>query len=218
MYIGEVINPGGNRVELQFKGAGQTPFSRSADGRKVLRSSIREFLCSEAMFHLDIPTTRSPTCVVSFDTRVVRDKFYDGRAKMEPSCVITRTAETFLRFGSFEISKNRDRQTGRAGPSAGNREIIKKLLDYTIDSFYSHEIENDENKYLNFLKQISIRTGQLVAKWQLVGWCHGVLNTDNMSIIGITIDYGPFGFMDRFHPDFICNASDNRGKYHPTLI
>ena len=210
MYIGEVMSDE-KRVELQFKGAGQTPFSRSADGRKVLRSSIREFLCSEAMFHLGIPTTRAPTCITSFESTVIRDKFYDGRAKMEPCTVITRAAETFLRFGSFEIAKERDQMTGRAGPSAGNTDIITKLADYVIASFYN-EIPDNEDKYKAFLKEISIRTANLVSKWQLVGWCHGVLNTDNMSIVGITIDYGPFGFIDRFDPAFICNASDDRGS------
>ena len=187
MYIGEVVN-GPTRTEIQFKGAGKTPFSRTADGRKVLRSSLREYLCSEAMHHLGVPTTRAGTCMVSYDSRVVRDKFYDGNAEMEPCAVITRLAETFLRFGSFEIGKETDMMTGRAGPSAGNSEIVTQLLDYTIDSFYP-EISNEENKYEEFMAEISRRTAILAAKWQLVGFCHGVLNTDNMSIGKLMIKY-----------------------------
>ena len=184
MYIGEVTN-GPSRTEIQFKGAGKTPFSRTADGRKVLRSSLREYLCSEAMHHLGIPTTRAGTCIVSYDSRVVRDKFYDGNAEMEPCAVITRLAETFLRFGSFEIGKETDMMTGRAGPSAGNTDIVTQLLDYTIDSFYP-DISNKDDKYEEFIAEISRRTAKLAAKWQLVGFCHGVLNTDNMSIGKLT--------------------------------
>ena len=211
MYIGEVVHKD-KRTEIQFKGAGKTPFSRSADGRKVLRSSVREYLCSEAMAALNIPTTRAGTLVTSFETRVARDKFYDGHPTMEPTAVITRLAETFIRFGSFEIAKMPDRQTGRAGPSAGNTKIVNDLLDYTIESYYP-EIEDSAEKYTQFLGEITERTARLAAKWQLVGFCHGVLNTDNMSIVGLTIDYGPFGFMDRFDPGFICNASDAQGRY-----
>ena len=118
---------------------------------------------------------------VSYDSRVVRDKFYDGNAEMEPCAVITRLAETFLRFGSFEIGKETDMMTGRAGPSAGNSDIVTQLLDYTIDSFYP-AISNKEDKYEEFIAELSRRTAKLAAKWQLVGFCHGVLNTDNMSI------------------------------------
>ena len=209
MYIGEVLH-NDKRTEIQFKGAGKTPFSRTADGRKVLRSSLREFLCSEANHALGIPTTRAGTLVTSFEERVARDKNYDGNTKMEPTAVITRLAETFIRFGSFEIAKLPDRMTGRAGPSAGNHYLVKQLLDFTIDNYYP-EIETD--KYKSFLGELTRRTARLAAKWQLVGFCHGVLNTDNMSIVGLTLDYGPFAFMDRFDPDFICNASDNDGRY-----
>jgi len=206
MYVGEIVNKLGERWELQFKGAGKTPFSRTADGRKVLRSSIREYLCSEAMHHLGIPTTRAGSCVTSFDTRVVRDKFYDGHSKYEPTAVITRIAPTFIRFGSFEIIKP-------GGPSAGKTEIVTQLADYIIQLLYTDIIKDDPKRYEQLIAKVCQKTAKMVARWQLVGWCHGVLNTDNMSVAGITIDYGPFGFIDRFDPDFICNASDDNGRY-----
>jgi len=215
MYLGEVINAKGERWELQFKGAGLTPYSRSADGRKVLRSSIREFLCSEAMHHLGVPTTRAGTCITS-DSRVVRDIFYDGNPIRERCTVITRMAPTFLRFGSFEIFKGPDEQTGRKGPSHGRDDILDVMLDYAISTFYAEidkTIEDRKAKILAFYTEVVTRTAKLVAHWQCVGFCHGVLNTDNMSILGLTIDYGPFGFMERFDPDFICNASDDGGRY-----
>ncbi|CAF1531795.1 unnamed protein product [Adineta ricciae] len=216
MYLGEVINKNNERWELQFKGAGKTPYSRTADGRKVLRSSIREFLCSEAMYYLGIPTTRAGTCVTS-DDYVIRDIFYDGNAKQERCTIITRIAQTFIRFGSFEIFKTLDPMTGRRGPSLGRNDILKTLLDYVVATFYP-EIESkygsdDENKYAAFFEEVVKRTASLVAQWQCVGWCHGVLNTDNMSIVGVTIDYGPYGFMDRYDPGFICNGSDDSGRY-----
>ncbi|GFS02277.1 selenoprotein O [Elysia marginata] len=216
MYLGEVINRRGERWEIQLKGAGLTPFSRTADGRKVLRSSVREFLCSEAMYHLGIPTTRAGTCITS-DSRVIRDIFYDGRPTHERCTLVLRIAPTFLRFGSFEIFKPEDAQTGRKGPSVGRKDILVKMLDYAVENFYP-EIwaEHKENKpvmYVEFYKEVVRRTARMVAEWQCVGWCHGVLNTDNMSILGVTIDYGPFGFMDKFDPQFICNGSDDGGRY-----
>ncbi|XP_065891251.1 protein adenylyltransferase SelO, mitochondrial-like [Dysidea avara] len=216
MYLCEVVNKDGERWELQFKGAGQTPYSRHADGRKVLRSSVREFLCSEAIHFLGIPTTRAGTCVTS-DTRVVRDIHYDGHPIEERVTIITRIAPTFLRFGSFEIFKARDSMTGRIGPSVGRTDILHQLLDYTTSTFYPeiHSAhQNDrEARTTEFFKEVCRRTARLVALWQSVGFCHGVLNTDNMSIVGLTIDYGPFGFMDRYNPDHICNGSDNGGRY-----
>jgi len=215
MYLGEIINQKGERWELQFKGAGLTPYSRSADGRKVLRSSIREFLCSEAMHYLKVPTTRAGTCVTS-DSRVVRDIFYDGHPIRERCTVITRIAPTFLRFGSFEIFKGADPQTGRKGPSHGRDDILDVMLDYTISTFYPEidaAYDDRKTKILAFFTEVVQRTAKLVAHWQSVGFCHGVLNTDNMSVLGLTIDYGPFGFMERFDPDFICNASDDGGRY-----
>ncbi|KFV04581.1 Selenoprotein O, partial [Tauraco erythrolophus] len=216
MYLGEVLGPRGERWEIQLKGAGLTPFSRQADGRKVLRSSIREFLCSEAMFHLGIPTTRAGTCVTS-DSKVVRDIFYDGNPKSERCTVVLRIASTFIRFGSFEIFKPTDEYTGRKGPSVNRNDIRIQMLDYVISTFYPEiqEAYSDNSIQRNaaFFKEITKRTARLVAEWQCVGFCHGVLNTDNMSIVGLTIDYGPFGFMDRYDPEHICNGSDNTGRY-----
>mmetsp|Transcript_36806 Transcript_36806/g.70949 ORF Transcript_36806/g.70949 Transcript_36806/m.70949 type:complete len:629 (-) Transcript_36806:321-2207(-) len=219
MYLGEIVNKDGKRWEIQYKGAGKTPYSRTADGRKVLRSSIREFLACEAMAGLGIPTTRSPTCVTSRKTKVVRDIFYDGNPIREQCTVITRLCPTFLRFGSFEIVKPEDEVTKRAGPSANNAKLSEKLLQHTIKTYYPDlwkEHSDEKNMkpcYLQFYKEICQRTASLVAMWQCVGWCHGVLNTDNMSIIGVTIDYGPYGFMERTDPDYICNHSDNEGRY-----
>ncbi|XP_071941976.1 protein adenylyltransferase SelO, mitochondrial-like [Antedon mediterranea] len=216
MYLGEILNKRNERWEIQFKGAGLTPFSRSADGRKVLRSTIREFLCSEAMHHLGIPTTRAGTCVTS-DTMVIRDIHYNGNAIRERASIVLRVAQTFLRFGSFEIFKPTDSHTGRQGPSVGRKDVLETLLNYTVQTFFSEiyekKKENKEEMYLEFYKEVVRLTIQLVVGWQCVGFCHGVLNTDNMSIVGLTIDYGPFGFMDRFDPDFICNASDDGGRY-----
>ncbi|NWY89800.1 SELO protein, partial [Loxia curvirostra] len=216
MYLGEVLGPRGERWEIQLKGAGITPFSRQADGRKVLRSSIREFLCSEAMFHLGIPTTRAGTCVTS-DSTVIRDVFYDGNPKKERCTVVLRIASTFIRFGSFEIFKPPDEYTGRKGPSQDRNDIRIQMLDYVISTFYPEiqEAYSDNTVQRNaaFFREITKRTARLVAEWQCVGFCHGVLNTDNMSIVGLTIDYGPFGFMDRYDPEHVCNGSDNAGRY-----
>ncbi|XP_065052587.1 protein adenylyltransferase SelO, mitochondrial-like isoform X1 [Rhopilema esculentum] len=216
MYLGEIVNHKGERWELQLKGSGPTPFSRQADGRKVLRSSVREFLCSEAMHYLGIPTTRSGSCVTS-DTRVMRDIFYNGKPIMERATVISRIAPTFLRFGSFEIFKPLDQITGRKGPSVGDKELLHKMLKYSITTFFPETAERfpeaGPDQYGDFYKEVVIRTARLVAHWQAVGFCHGVLNTDNMSILGLTIDYGPFGFMDYYNPDHVCNASDDQGRY-----
>ncbi|XP_067554562.1 protein adenylyltransferase SelO, mitochondrial isoform X2 [Pseudorca crassidens] len=216
MYLGEVCTAAGERWELQLKGAGPTPFSRQADGRKVLRSSVREFLCSEAMFHLGIPTTRAGACVTSQST-VERDVFYDGNPRPEQCAVVLRVAPTFLRFGSFEIFKSSDEHTGRAGPSVGRNDIRVQMLDYVISTFYPEiqatHASDSVQRHAAFFREVTRRTAQLVAEWQCVGFCHGVLNTDNMSIVGLTIDYGPFGFLDRYDPDHVCNASDTAGRY-----
>ncbi|KAF1387095.1 hypothetical protein PFLUV_G00101710 [Perca fluviatilis] len=225
-YLGEVKVPPGQdpellrenpsgRWEIQVKGAGLTPFSRTADGRKVLRSSIREFLCSEVMFFLGVPTTRAGSVVTS-DSKVVRDVYYSGNPRHERCSVVVRIAPTFLRFGSFEIFKRADEHTGRQGPSYGRDEIRGQMLDYVIEMFYPEIQQNHPDRVernVAFFKEVMRRTARLVALWQCVGFCHGVLNTDNMSILGLTLDYGPYGFMDRFDPDFICNASDNSGRY-----
>ncbi|CEG42259.1 Uncharacterized conserved protein (YdiU family) [Plasmopara halstedii] len=213
LYLGEVVT-GNERWELQLKGSGLTPFSRSADGRKVLRSTLREFLCSENMHALGVPTTRAGSVVVSRETQVLRDIFYNGNAKLEPTAVVTRIAKSFIRFGSFEIFKEQDKLTGLSGPSAGienKEEMMKQMLDFIIRQYFPNI--TGESKYENFFNEIVCRTAKLVAKWQSIGFCHGVLNTDNMSIVGDTLDYGPFGFMEHFDPRHICNTSDDSGRY-----
>ncbi|XP_062519846.1 protein adenylyltransferase SelO, mitochondrial-like [Corticium candelabrum] len=216
VYLGEIINQSGQRWEIQLKGAGRTPYSRTADGRKVLRSSVREFLCSEAMHHLGIPTTRAGTCVTS-DTMVPRDNLYNGNVINERATVILRIAPTFIRFGSFEIVKPEDASTGREGPSVGNKDILVALLDYVVSSFFpdicSEYEYGSEDRYLEFFKEVVRVTARLVALWQCVGFTHGVINTDNMSVIGLTIDYGPFGFMDHYYPDYVPNKTDSAGFY-----
>lgn len=230
MYLGEVLNTAGERWEVQFKGAGKTHYSRSADGRKVLRSSLREFLCSEANHALGVPTTRAGTLVTS-DTRVPRDIHYNGNVTLERASVVLRIAHSFLRFGSFEICRPTDAVTGRAGPSVGKHAILEKLLDrvtallaaeraaasateppaapysasaalQTLASTIAEphgpaaDVVARQRQWLGTFAEIVLRTARLVAHWQCVGFCHGVLNTDNMSVLGLTIDYGPFGFMD----------------------
>jgi len=224
MYLGEVLNEETKeRWEIQFKGAGKTPFSRTADGRKVLRSSIREYLCSEAMHYLGVPTTRAGTIVTS-DSRVVRDIYYTGNPIRERCTVILRIAPSFIRFGSFEIFKATDSETGRTGPSVGNVDLLRQLTNYCIETFFpavaaahplseSQEQGEDVARYKEFFKEVVDRTITVAVHWQRVGFCHGVLNTDNMSILGLTIDYGPFGFMEAFDPGYICNGSDKDGRY-----
>jgi len=187
LYLGDISG-----VELQLKGSGKTPFSRGFDGRKVLRSSLREFLASEAMHSLGIPSTRSATVVTS---RKGADSVLRDRGKPEACTVITRSSPTFFRFGSFQGLEN-------------NHVLLRDLAEYTRSKFYN--ACEDGNAMFN---EILRRSAQLVAKWQSVGFCHGVLNTDNMSIIGVTLDYGPYGFMEWFDRDYICNASDKSGRY-----
>ncbi len=179
--------------EIQLKGAGRTPYSRGADGRAVLRSSIREFLCSEAMAALGVPTTRA-LCIVGADYPVRRET-------IESAAVVTRVAPGFVRFGSFEHWASRDRA----------REV-QQLADYVIDVFRP-ECRAAANPYDALLRDVSKRTGELIAHWMAVGFMHGVMNTDNMSILGLTLDYGPFGFMEAFDSGHICNHSDTYGRY-----
>ena len=185
-------NPTG-RMELQLKGSGLTPYSRMGDGRAVLRSSIREFLCSEAMAALGIPTSRA-LCVVGTDMIVMRET-------PETGAIATRMAPTFVRFGSFEHWFYNNR-----------KEELKTLADYVIDNFYP-ALRDAGNPYQALLTEVTRRTAELMAQWQAVGFMHGVMNTDNMSILGITIDYGPFGFMEAFDARHICNHSDHQGRY-----
>jgi uncharacterized protein YdiU (UPF0061 family) len=212
IYLGEVVNPAsGNRFEIQLKGAGLTPYSRSADGRKVLRSSIREFLCSEAIHGLGIPTTRALSLVTS-DTLIARDPLYSGNVVQEKASVVCRVAESFLRFGSFEIFKKTDERTGMEGPSSSDEirdDLLPRLANFVMDSYYPQVNGNVSF----FFDEVVRRTASLVAHWHTVGFCHGVLNTDNMSILGLTIDYGPFGFLDYFDYNHVCNGSDDSGRY-----
>lgn len=186
------VEPTGT-LELQLKGAGMTPYSRGGDGRAVLRSSIREFLCSEAMAALGIPTSRA-LCVIGSDLRVMRET-------PETTAVVTRMAPSFVRFGSFEHWYHNDRQ-----------DELKQLADYVIERCYP-ELQSAANPYLSLLEEVTRRTAELVAQWQAVGFMHGVLNTDNMSILGLTLDYGPFGFMEAYEPSHICNHTDQQGRY-----
>lgn len=195
ILLGEAPAPGEPHgwMELQLKGSGKTPYSRMGDGRAVLRSSIREFLCSEAMAALGIPTTRA-LCVIGSDLRVMREM-------PETTAVVTRMAPSFVRFGSFEHWFYNDRP-----------EELKLLADYVIARSFP-ELQGHARPYAALLSEVTRRTAELVAQWQAVGFMHGVLNTDNMSIIGQTLDYGPFGFMETYDPAHICNHTDQQGRY-----
>lgn len=184
-------------LELQLKGSGLTPYSRMGDGRAVLRSSIREFLCSEAMQGLGIPTSRA-LCVTGSDEPVRRET-------METAAVVMRVAPSFVRFGHFEHFCHHNQHTQ-----------LKTLADYVIDRFFPDcrgSRKFNDNPYCALLEQVSERTAAMMAQWQAVGFCHGVMNTDNMSILGLTLDYGPFQFLDGFNPGHICNHSDTLGRY-----
>jgi len=193
--LGEVAGPDG-AWELQLKGSGMTPYSRMGDGRAVLRSSVREYLASEAMHGLGVPTTRALALVVS-DDPVMRET-------VETAAIVTRMSPSFVRFGSFEHWSSR-RQP----------EQLKTLTDYVIDRYYPEcrEASDDAAAVLNLLRAVTRRTALLMADWQAVGFCHGVMNTDNMSILGLTLDYGPYGFMDGFRLGHVCNHSDSEGRY-----
>ena len=196
ILLGEIDTPSGGR-ELQFKGSGRTPYSRMGDGRAVLRSSIREFLASEAMHGLGIPTTRALS-VTGSDAPVVREE-------VETAAVVVRVAPSFIRFGHFEHFAAR-----------GQDDELRKLADFVVDRFYPQCRASRElggNPYANLLQAVSERTAALVARWQEAGFCHGVMNTDNMSILGLTIDYGPYQFLDGFDPGHVCNHSDEGGRY-----
>ncbi len=194
--LGERVLPSGARFEWQLKGAGTTAFSRFGDGRAVLRSTIREFLCSEAMAALGIPTTRALAIVGSAEPVF--------RETPETAAVLTRVAPSHVRFGTFEFFHYRQRY-----------DAVKALADYTITRFFPHlsDIAVDADRYAAFLADVVARTASTVARWQAVGFAHGVMNTDNMSILGLTLDYGPFGFLDAYEPGFICNHTDEGGRY-----
>ncbi len=182
-----------NGQEIQLKGAGPTPYSRRADGRAVLRSSLREYLCSEAMHHLGIPTTRALALVGTGD-EVVRDMFYDGHAAPEPGAICTRVAPSFLRFGHFQIHA-----------AQGEVDVLKKLVDYTLTFYPGHDLTS-------FFHELCGRTARLMVDWWRVGFVHGVMNTDNLSALGLTIDYGPYGWLDVYDPDWTPNTTDAQNR------
>jgi uncharacterized protein YdiU (UPF0061 family) len=196
--LGEVVSPSGH-WELQLKGSGRTPYSRMGDGRAVLRSSVREYLAGEAMAGLGIPTTRALALVVS------NDPVY--RETVETAAIVTRVSPSFVRFGSFEHWSS-------------SPENLGALLDYVVGRYYPECRETEggvpatrTEVVLRFLREVTLRTARLVADWQTAGFCHGVMNTDNMSVLGLTLDYGPYGFMDAFQVDHVCNHSDSQGRY-----
>ncbi|WP_132144840.1 protein adenylyltransferase SelO [Luteibacter rhizovicinus] len=201
--LGEAIGRGGVSYELQLKGAGRTPYSRGADGRAVLRSSIREFLCSEAMHHLGVPTTRALSLVATGDS-VMRDMFYDGHPEAEPGAIVCRVAPSFLRFGSYELPSSRN-----------DVPLLRRLVDHTIRHGFPHygiAETYDERIVGDWFGEVCERTATLMAHWMRVGFVHGVMNTDNMSILGLTIDYGPYGWIDNFDMDWTPNTTDRQHR------
>ena len=198
--LGEVLNEAGEHWTLQLKGAGRTPYSRGADGLAVLRSSVREFLCSEAMHHLGVPTTRALSLVLTGD-KVERDMFYDGNVQWEPGAVVCRVAPSFTRFGHFQLHAAR-----------GEHELLQQLLDVTIQTDFPHLGAPGRDTYLRWLEEVAVRTAEMVAHWMRVGFVHGVMNTDNLSVLGLTIDYGPYGWLEGYDPDWTPNTTDARGR------
>ncbi|MFW7379109.1 MAG: protein adenylyltransferase SelO [Oligoflexus sp.] len=194
--LGEIFDSEGRRQEIQLKGAGLTPYSRHADGRAVLRSSMREFLCSEAMYHLGVPTTRALSLVKSSE-KVIRDMFYDGHPQWEHCAVVARVAPCFVRFGHFEILSFQN-----------EHELLRQLADYVISHHFPGLDLKDPEVYSKWFAEICQRTAVMIAHWLRVGYVHGVMNTDNMSILGQTIDYGPYGWLDIFDPHWTPNTTD----------
>ena len=195
--LGEVVDTLGQHQTLQLKGAGPTPYSRTADGLAVLRSSVREFLCSEAMAHLGVPTTRALSLVGTGDM-VMRDMLYDGNPAPEPGAVVCRVAPSFVRFGNFQIFASR-----------GEIETLRTLADFVIDADFAHlAAEGAPDRYVRFFDEVVRATADMVCEWLRVGFVHGVMNTDNMSILGLTIDYGPYGWLDDYDPDWTPNTTD----------
>lgn len=200
IYAGEIKNTSGKSTELQWKGAGATPYSRSADGRAVLRSSVREYLMSEAMFNLQIPTTRALSLSFTGEN-VRRDLMYNGNSALENGAVMIRTAESFLRFGHFELI-------------SAQREIplLKQLADFAIEHYFPKITSEGTQKYKDFFEAVCKSTAELMVDWLRVGFVHGVMNTDNMSILGLTIDYGPYSMVDAFDLNFTPNTTDLPGR------
>lgn len=202
--LGELVNRHGERWALQLKGAGPTPYSRTADGLAVLRSSVREFLCSEAMHHLGVPTTRALSLVLTGE-QVIRDMFYDGRPQAEPGAIVCRVAPSFTRFGSFQIFASR-----------GETDVLRQLADFTIRTDFP-DLDAPAGAltpdvYLAWFDEVCRRTADMIAHWMRVGFVHGVMNTDNMSILGLTIDYGPYGWLENYDPDWTPNTTDAEGR------
>uniref|UniRef100_A0A3B4ZN00 Selenoprotein O n=2 Tax=Stegastes partitus TaxID=144197 RepID=A0A3B4ZN00_9TELE len=200
-FLGQYSNRKGEIWELQLKGSGKTPYSRSGDGRAVIRSSVREFLCSEAMHFLGVPTSRAASLIVS-EEPVVRDQFYNGNMKTERGAVVLRLAKSWFRIGSLEILAQ-----------SGEIDLLRTLLNFIIGEHFSHISSSDPDKYLVFYSTVVNETAHLIAQWMSVGFAHGVCNTDNFSLLSITIDYGPFGFMEPYDPNFVPNTSDDEGRY-----
>ena len=194
LLLGEIDTPQGS-FDLHLKGAGPTPYSRMGDGRAVLRSSIREYLCGEAMTALGIASTRS-LCITTGEQTVWREK-------EESAAMLVRVARSHIRFGSFEFFHYTEQP-----------ELVKKLADFCIEQYFPEAAERSgSGRYALFLSQVVEKTAHMIAQWQSVGFAHGVMNTDNMSILGETFDYGPFGFLDDYNEGFVCNHSDNSGRY-----
>ena len=188
------------RWALQLKGAGETPYSRGADGLAVLRSSIREHLCSEAMFHLGVPTTRSLSLMLTGD-EVLRDMMYDGNAAYEKGAVVCRVSPSFIRFGNFQIFTSRE-----------DISSLKTLTDYTIRHFFPKVEQGTKKGYVQFFQEVVQNTLKMILDWQRVGFVHGVMNTDNMSILGLTIDYGPYGWLEDYDKGWTPNTTDRQQK------
>ena len=197
--LGERTGTDGRQWMLQLKGAGETPYSRTADGRAVLRSSVREYLCSEAMAALGVPTTRALS-LVGTGEQIERDMFYDGRAKLEPGAVVCRVAPNFVRFGNFEILAARE-----------DTDTLRTLLDYVIEKDFPG-LTPDRDGYVALFEEVARRTATMIVHWLRVGFVHGVMNTDNMSILGLTIDYGPYGWLEAYDPDWTPNTTDAHGR------
>lgn len=198
--LGELSDRFGNNQTLQLKGAGLTPYSRTADGLAVLRSSVREFLCSEAMHYLGVPTTRALSLILTGDD-VMRDMFYDGNAQLEKGAIVCRVSPSFLRFGSFQIHASRN-----------ETETLTKLMNYSINNNFPHLGSPCVEVYEKWFDEICQSTAKLIIHWMRVGFVHGVMNTDNMSILGETIDYGPYGWLEGYDPEWTPNTTDAQGK------